>query len=72
MRKPIFYITHGINPSNSSEKESDRKLKLVLSRIKFVQTTIPRKKYAAAKKKGGGGVNRNGGFFSEGSVVKLF
>lgn len=70
MRKPIFYITHGINPSNSSEKESDRKLKLVLSRIKFVQTTIPRKKYAAAKKKGGG--NRNGVFFSEGSVVKLF
>lgn len=54
MRKPIFYITHGINPSNSSEKESDRKLKLVLSRIKFVQTTIPRKKYAAAKKRGGG------------------
>lgn len=71
MRKPIFYITHGINPSNSSEKESDRKLKLVLSRIKFVQTTIPRKKYAAAKKRGGGG-NRNGVFFSEGSVVKLF
>lgn len=72
MRKPIFYITHGINPSNSSEKESDRKLKLVLSRIKFVQTTIPRKKHAAAKKRGGGGVNRNGVFFSEGSVVKLF
>lgn len=70
MRKPIFYITHGINPSNSSEKESDRKLKLVLSRIKFVQTTIPRKKYAAAKKRGG--VNRTGVFFSEGSVVKLF
>lgn len=70
MRKPIFYITHGINPSNSSEKESDRKLKLVLSRIKFVQTTIPRKKYAAAKKRGGG--NRNGVFFLEGSVVKLF
>lgn len=70
MRKPIFYITHRINPSNSSEKESDRKLKLVLSRIKFVQTTIRRKKYAAAKKRGGG--NRNGVFFSEGSVVKLF
>lgn len=70
MRKPIFYITHGINPSNSFEKESDRKLKLVLSRIKFVQTTISRKKYAAAKKRGG--VNRNGVFFSEGSVVKLF
>lgn len=71
MRKPIFYITHGINPSNSSEKESDRKLKLVLSRIKFVQTTIPRKKCAAAKKRGGR-VNRNGVFFPEGSVVKLF
>lgn len=65
MRKPNFYITHGINPSNSSEKESDRKLKLVLSRLKFVQTTIPRKKYAAAKKKGGEGVNRNEVFFKK-------